>query len=82
MRYRARLADSMGHRRAFASSRGIRSPRRKVADAIVGVERRIIHKFGAPNDEVIEGRRLTGKGLVAYCAHAVERSRWIERMLS
>lgn len=37
----------------------------------------LIHKFGAPNDETIEGHRLSGRGLVAYAAHIVERSRWL-----
>jgi len=32
---------------------------------------------GAPNDEVINGHPLYGRGLVAYGAHTVERSRWI-----
>jgi len=36
------------------------------------------HKFGGPNDEVFHGHPLANRGLVAYRAHAIERSRWIE----
>jgi hypothetical protein len=45
--------------------------------AVVEFERCILYKFGAPNDEVLAGHPLHGKGLVAYGAHTVERSRWI-----
>jgi hypothetical protein len=34
-------------------------------------------KFGGPNDEAIEGHPLSGRGLSAYRAHQVFRSRWI-----
>jgi hypothetical protein len=46
--------------------------------AVVTFERCLVHKFGAPNDEALEGHALHGRGLVAYRAHTVERSRWIE----
>lgn len=45
--------------------------------AVVEFRRCLVHKFGAPNDEAIDGHRLTGRGLVAYRAHTVERSRWL-----
>jgi hypothetical protein len=34
-------------------------------------------KFGGPNDEVMEGHPLSGKGLSPYGAHRVVNSRWI-----
>jgi hypothetical protein len=37
-------------------------------------------KFGGPNDEVIEGHPLHGKGLGAYQAHIVANSKWIEEV--
>ncbi|HXU07178.1 MAG TPA: hypothetical protein VN903_39765 [Polyangia bacterium] len=46
--------------------------------AVVEFERCVLYKFGAPNDEVLAGHPLHGKGLAAYRAHTVERSRWIE----
>lgn len=45
--------------------------------AIVEFDRCRIYKFGGPNDEVISGYPLYGKGLESYGAHIVERSRWI-----
>lgn len=38
------------------------------------------HKFGSPNDEVLHGHPLYGRGLVYYGAHIVERSRWIREI--
>jgi hypothetical protein len=35
------------------------------------------HRFGGPNDEVITGHPLQGRGLEAYRAHVVENSPWI-----
>jgi hypothetical protein len=46
--------------------------------AVVEFQRCLIHKFGSPNDEALRGHRLHGRGLVAYRAHTVERSRWLE----
>jgi len=46
--------------------------------AVVEFEHCILYKFGTPNDEVLTGHPLHGKGLVAYGAHTVERSRWIK----
>lgn len=34
----------------------------------------------APNDEVISGHPLHGRGLAAYEAHAVIHSRWIKEL--
>jgi len=51
--------------------------------AVVEFQRCLVHKFGSPNDEALEGHRLHGRGLVPYRAHTVERSRWLveqERM--
>ena len=49
--------------------------------AVIQFERCIIHKFGSPNDEVLEGHPLHGRGLAAYAAHVVERSRWIADLM-
>lgn len=46
--------------------------------AMVRFDQCLIYKFGAPNDEAIAGHPLYGRGLVAYRAHTVERSRWIQ----
>jgi hypothetical protein len=35
------------------------------------------HRFGGPNDEVITGHPLHGRGLEAYRAHVVENSPWL-----
>jgi hypothetical protein len=35
-------------------------------------------RFGAPNDEAIEGHPLNGKGLQAYSAHVIHNSEWLE----
>jgi hypothetical protein len=45
--------------------------------AIVELERCYAHKFGGPNDEVLRGHPLYGKGLEAYRAHEVMNSRWL-----
>jgi hypothetical protein len=34
-------------------------------------------KFGGPNNEVIHGHPLSGKGLEAYGAHLIANSRWL-----
>lgn len=49
--------------------------------AVIEFERCLVHKFGSPNDEVLEGHPLHGRGLVAYAAHVVERSRWIAELM-
>ncbi len=40
-------------------------------------ERCIASRLGAPNDEVLHGHRLHGRGLEPYAAHVVERSAWV-----
>jgi hypothetical protein len=45
--------------------------------AIVEFEWCYAHKFGGPNDEVIDGNPLYGRGLQAYGAHEVINSRWL-----
>jgi hypothetical protein len=37
-------------------------------------------KLGSPNDEVLHGHPLYGKGLVAYGAHYVMNSRWLREL--
>jgi len=37
-------------------------------------------RMGAPNDEVLDGHPLHGKGLRAYAAHTVARSSWTEEL--
>jgi hypothetical protein len=49
--------------------------------AVIEFERCLVHKFGSPNDEVLHGHPLHGRGLVAYAAHTVERSRWIAELM-
>ncbi|SRR5258708_18096595 len=38
------------------------------------------YQFGGPNDEVIVGHRLGGKGLAPYSAHVIANSRWLAEM--
>lgn len=45
--------------------------------AIVEFQRCYAHRFGGPNDEVITGHPLHGKGLQAYGAHEVANSQWL-----
>jgi hypothetical protein len=49
--------------------------------AVTEFERCLVHKFGSPNDEVLQGHPLHGRGLVAYAAHIVERSGWIAELM-
>lgn len=49
--------------------------------AMVEFERCIAHRLGPPNDEALHGHPLHGRGLVAYGAHIVERSRWIAELM-
>jgi hypothetical protein len=37
-------------------------------------------QFGGPNDEVIGGHRLWGRGLAPYSAHVIANSRWLAEM--
>jgi hypothetical protein len=48
--------------------------------AIIRFSRVTSVRVGAPNDEVIEGHPLHGRGLTAYEAHLVMNSRWIEEL--
>ena len=48
--------------------------------ALVEFRRCISAKLGAPNDEVFHGHALAGKGLDAYSAQLVRRSRWLAEL--
>jgi len=48
--------------------------------ALVEFERCICTKMGAPNDEVLHGHPLYGKGLAAYEAMVVENSTWLKAL--
>jgi hypothetical protein len=50
------------------------------AHAIVEFKGCVSAKMGAPNDEVIEGHPLHGKGLAAYRAWRVVNSPWIQEL--
>jgi hypothetical protein len=45
--------------------------------AIVHFHRCFGVKLGSPNDEVLHGHPLYGKGLCAYAAHTIAHSRWL-----
>jgi hypothetical protein len=45
--------------------------------ALVAFERCVSAKLGAPNDEVIHGHPLYGRGAKAYTAQRVRNSRWL-----
>ena len=49
----------------------------KTGVALVEFRHVVSYRFGTPNDEVIHGHPLYGKGLEAYKAHEVIRSSWI-----
>jgi len=46
---------------------------------LVEFHRCYAHRFGAPNDEVVAGHPLYGRGLQAYSAHRVVNSPWISQ---
>jgi hypothetical protein len=48
--------------------------------AIVEFERVTAHRFGTPNDEVLHGHPLFGRGLRAYGAHKVVNSTWLAEL--
>jgi hypothetical protein len=48
--------------------------------AIVEFSRCLAFRFGSPNDEVLAGHPLHGRGLVGYRAQRVERSPWIAEL--
>ena len=45
--------------------------------ALVEFKRCRCARLGAPNDEVLEGHPLSGRGQVAYTAQLVKNSRWL-----
>jgi hypothetical protein len=47
---------------------------------VVEFERCICTKMGTPNDEVLRGHPLDGKGLVGYRAQRVENSNWLKEL--
>lgn len=47
---------------------------------VVEFERCICTKMGTPNDEVLRGHLLYGKGLVGYRAQTVENSNWLKEL--
>ncbi len=47
---------------------------------LVEFEHCLSAKLGAPNDDVLEGHPLNGKGLKAYSAQRVVNSRWIREL--
>lgn len=48
--------------------------------ALVEFKHCVCTKMGTPNDEVLEGHPLSGKGLRGYAALKVENSRWIREL--
>jgi hypothetical protein len=48
--------------------------------ALVEFARCRVTKFGSPNDEVIRGHPLFGKGLEPYGAHLIANSRWLAEL--
>ena len=48
--------------------------------AIVEFKRCLCTKMGTPNDEVLHGHPLHGKGLESYCAMRVLNSAWIKEL--
>lgn len=48
--------------------------------ALVEFERCICTKMGDPNDEVLHGHPLSGKGLAGYQAMSVENSAWLKEL--
>jgi hypothetical protein len=60
----------------------VRSPGDGVSEriALVEFERCICTKMGTPNDEVLHGHPLNGKGLAGYQAMSVKNSRWLKEL--
>lgn len=48
--------------------------------ALVQFDRTVAHRIGSPNDEVIQGHPLHGRGLQAYAAHRIVNSKWIAEL--
>jgi hypothetical protein len=55
----------------------IKRPSQQDRIALVKWNKCEAYMFGGPNDEVIEGHRLWGKGLELYAAHTVANSQWL-----
>ncbi len=56
------------------------NPTSNLGIAVVEFERCLSAKLGAPNDEVLEGHPLHGKGLEAYTAQLVQNSPWLAEL--
>ncbi len=48
--------------------------------ALVEFKRCASFRMGTPNDEVLEGHPLSGRGLDSYTAQVVQNSRWINEL--
>ncbi|MGZ3438096.1 MAG: hypothetical protein ACXVDD_01185 [Polyangia bacterium] len=51
------------------------------ATVVVELVRCSAHRLGAPNDEVLHGHPLHGRGLEPYRAHLIANSRWIADLM-
>ncbi|HEX6702796.1 MAG TPA: hypothetical protein VF101_18865 [Gaiellaceae bacterium] len=49
--------------------------------ALAEFEGSVAVKLGPPNDEVLHGHPLEGRGLAGYGAYVVENSRWLEALI-
>lgn len=60
----------------------IKSPKSEAAECLALVEFESCRsaKLGTPNDEVLSGHPLSGKGLHSYTAQRVVNSRWIKEL--
>jgi hypothetical protein len=60
----------------------VRNPSSELSEklALVEFERCVCTKMGTPNDEVLHGHPLYGKGLAGYEAMAVENSNWLKEL--
>jgi hypothetical protein len=60
----------------------VRNPNSGLSEklALVEFERCICAKMGDPNEEVLHGHPLYGKGLAGYEAMAVENSTWLKAL--
>jgi hypothetical protein len=60
----------------------VRNPSSELSEklALVEFERCVCTKMGTPNDEVLHGHPLYGKGLAGYEAMTVENSNWLKEL--
>ena len=60
----------------------VRDPNSNLSEklAVVEFERCICTKMGTPNDEVLHGHPLSGKGLAGYQPMAVKNSMWLKEL--